>query len=26
MNIGRYLEPNIWVHYPITTKYLRKTV
>ncbi len=23
MNIGRYLEPNIWVHHPITTKYLR---
>jgi hypothetical protein len=24
-NVGRYLEPGILVHIPITTKYLRKT-
>ncbi len=23
MDIGRYIEPNIWVHHPITTKPLR---
>ena len=22
MNIGRYIEPNVWVHHPITTKRL----
>ena len=24
MNIGRYVEPNVWVHHPITTKRLGK--
>lgn len=24
MNVGRYIEPNVWVHHPITTKRLRQ--
>ena len=24
MNIGRYIEPNVWVHHPITTKRLKE--
>ena len=24
MNVGRYIEANVWVHHPITTKRLRK--
>jgi hypothetical protein len=24
MNVGHYLEPNVWVHHPITTERLRK--
>jgi len=24
MNIGRYIEPNVWVHHPITTKRLTR--
>ena len=26
MNVGRYVEPNIWVHHPITTQRLRQEV
>jgi hypothetical protein len=22
MNVGRYIEPNVWVHHPLTTKRL----
>lgn len=25
MNVGRYIEPNVWVHHPITTKRLRES-
>jgi hypothetical protein len=24
MNLGRYIEPSVWVHHPITTKRLSK--
>lgn len=24
MNVGRYIEPNIWVHHPITTQWLHR--
>jgi hypothetical protein len=25
MNVGRYIEPNVWVHHPITTKRLSQS-
>ena len=25
MNVGRYIEPNVWVHHPITTQRLSQS-